>query len=69
MLRDGACMCRESLWARVLLAASAAAAIAEQALQWPRRRARLLALLVAAGFLTFKGAHPLALPCHAHIHA
>ena len=53
-------MRREWLWARVLLAASAAAAAAEQALQWPRRRARLLALLAAAGFLAFKGASPFA---------
>ena len=58
MLKRFACMCREWLWARVLLAASAAAAAAEQALQWPRRRARLLVLLAAAGFLAFKGAPP-----------
>lgn len=52
-------MGREWLWAKVLLAASAAAAAAEQALQWPRRRARLLALLAVSGFLAIKGADPL----------
>lgn len=36
--------------------ASAATAAAEQALGWPRRRARLLAVLTVLGFLAYKSA-------------
>ena len=44
-------LCRSWLWAQVLVLA----AVAEQGLSWPRRRARLLAVLAVLGFLAYAG--------------